>query len=295
MMKTIVQIVVSGLLLGGIYSLISIGLTLIFGVLRILNFAHGEFLMLSMYGSYWLFTLCGISPFLSALIVGPFFFLLGLVTQRIFVRPVLNASSLIQVSVLLGLSIGLQNLGLLFWKADYRGINLPISTSVIKIGFIDIGVPRLIAFSASLFISLFIYFFLKRTYLGKAIRATVQDRSAAELMGVNIHKIYLLTFGLGIGCVGLAGPLLMPIYSVFPTVGLYFVLTAFVIVVLGGLGNVPGAFFGAMIIGLVESFSGFFIAPALKEGVYFIIFIFLLLIRPAGLFGQLGSEEIGIT
>lgn len=289
------QIVVSGLLLGGIYSLISIGLTLIFGVLRILNFAHGEFLMLSMYGSYWLFTLCGINPFLSTLIVAPLFFLLGLVTQRIFVRPVLNASSLIQVSVLLGLSIGLQNLGLLFWKADYRGINLPISTSVIKIGFIDIGVPRLIAFSASLFISLVIYFFLKRTYLGKAIRATVQDRSAAELMGVNIHKIYLLTFGLGIGCVGLAGPLLMPIYSVFPTVGLYFVLTAFVIVVLGGLGNVPGAFFGAMIIGLVESFSGFFIAPALKEGVYFIIFIFLLLIRPAGLFGQLGSEEIGVT
>lgn len=292
-MKTIIQIVVSGLLLGGIYSLLSIGLTLIFGVIRIVNFAHGDFLMLSMYGAYWLFTLWGVSPFLSVLIITPIFFLLGLAVQRVFVKPVLNASSLIQVSILLGLSIGLQNLCLLFWKGDYRGINLAISTSVIKVGFVDLGVPRLIAFIAALVISVLIYLFLKKTYLGKAIRATVQDRNAAELMGVDINRIYRLTFGLGIGCVGLAGPLLMPIYSVFPTVGLYFVLTAFVIVVLGGLGNVAGAFFGALIIGLVESFSGFFIAPALKEGVYFIIFILLLLVKPAGLFGQLGSEEIG--
>jgi branched-chain amino acid transport system permease protein len=285
-MEAIIQVVIGGLLIGGVYALISLGLTLIFGVVHIVNFAHGEFLMLSMYASYWLFHLMGIDPYLSILIVGPLFFLFGVLIQRGIFEPILNAPELSQVFAAIGLSILLQNLALFFWSPDYRTIKTAYSSLSLRAGNFMISFPRLVAFVTAVGIMLGIYYFLKNTYTGRAIRATGQDQGAALLMGINTKRIFLLAFGIASACVGIAGALLIPFYYVFPSIGAYFVLTAFVIVVLGGLGSMTGAFVGGLIIGVIEAVSGYFISTAFKEGIYFIIFWFILIYKPTGLLGQ---------
>ena len=293
MLQEFIQLTINGLLQGGIYSLISIGLTLIFGVTRIVNFAHGEFLMLAMYATYFLFQLAGIDPYLSLLFVTPLLFVVGLVAERLVIHPILNAPSFMQIFSTVGLSLALQNAALFFFTADYRSVKTAYSAKALPIGELLISLPRLIAFLASLLISCLTFLLLKKTYMGKAIRAVAQNRMASTLMGIDIRRIYLLTFGLGAALVGVAGAVLMPVYYVFPTVGGLFVLTAFVVVVLGGMGNITGAFVGGLIIGLVESYSGFYLATQLKEAVYFAIFILVLLLKPSGLFGIVGSEEMG--
>jgi branched-chain amino acid transport system permease protein len=187
----------------------------------------------------------------------------------------------------------LQNAALMVWKADYRSVDTEYARAVLSLGPLQVGVSRLAAFLVALAITIGLFWFLKRTYLGKAIRCVAQNKTAALLMGVNIARINLITFGIGAALVGVAGALLMPIYPVFPTTGTYFVLIAFVVVVLGGMGNVTGAFLGGLIIGLVEAFSGFYV-PALKEAVYFVVFIAVLWLRPTGLFGVVGAEEMGL-
>ncbi len=293
MPEVLAQVAISGILLGGVYALISIGLTLIFGVMRVINFAHGEFLMIAMYATFWLFHLYGLDPYTSILIVAGLLFVVGVVTQAVIVRPILRGSASMQIFATVGLSIVLQNMALLVWKADYRSVDTVYSKAVLSIGPLLVGVSRLTAFLTALAITAALFLFLNKTYLGKAIRCTAQDRTAALLMGINIGRINLVTFGIGAALVGIAGALLMPIYPTFPTVGTYFVLIAFVVVVLGGMGNVTGAFLGGLIIGLVEAFSGFYV-PALKEAVYFVVFILVLLIRPTGLFGVVGAEEVGL-
>jgi branched-chain amino acid transport system permease protein len=291
---TIVQVLVSGLLLGGIYAVISIGLTLIFGVTRLINFAHGEFLMLAMYGTFWLFSLYGVDPYVSLLLVVPGMFLIGLLTQRVVIQPILGAPPMMQIFATVGLSIALQNAALLAWHADYRTIRTAYTTAVFDVGGLLISIPRLVAFCGAGLMAAGFFLLFKYTYFGKALRAVAQDRRSAMLMGINVRRIYLLSFGLGTACVGVAGAMLMPTYYAFPTVGTYFVLTAFVVVVLGGMGSMVGACVGGLIIGLTEALSGFFIAPALKEAVYFVIFILMLLFRPSGLLGQTGAEEVGL-
>jgi branched-chain amino acid transport system permease protein len=293
MASVLPQLILNGILLGGVYSLISIGLTLIFGVTRIVNFAHGEFLMLAMYATFWLNGLRGVDPYLCVILVVPLLFLSGLIAHRLVIHPILGAPSYIQIFATVGLSVTLQNVALFLWTADFRSVDSFCSNTALQAGVLVCAAPKLIAFAASGLTTVALHLFLKRTYLGKAIRAVVQDREAAQLMGINIHRIYLFTFGLGAACVGVAGALMAPIYTVFPTVGVYFVLTAFVVVVLGGLGSLPGAFLGGLIIGVVESLAGFFISPQLKEGIYFLIFLAVLLVRPSGLFGQIGGEELG--
>lgn len=287
------QVVVSGILLGGVYALISIGLTLIFGVLRVVNFAHGEFLMIAMYASFWLFHLYGLDPYGSILLVVALLFLVGLLVEFLVIRPILKASASMQIAATVGLSTLLQNLALVTMTANYRSVETRLSKAVLSIGPLVLGVSRLVAFLVALAITGALFLFLQRSYLGKAIRCTAQDRTAALLMGINIDRVYLVTFAIGSALVGIAGALLMPLYPVFPTVGTYFVLAAFVVVVLGGLGNLTGALLGGFIIGLVEAFSGFFV-PELKEAVYFVVFIIVLLIRPTGLFGVVGAEEVGL-
>jgi branched-chain amino acid transport system permease protein len=289
-----VQVVISGLLLGGIYAVISIGLTLIFGVTRIINFAHGEFLMLAMYGTFWLFSLYAIDPYVSLLIMIPAMFLVGLAAQRAVIQPILGAAPLMQIFATVGLSVAMQNGALLVWHADYRTIRTSYSTSVLEVFGLAVSIPRLAAFGVAVLMALGFFLLFKYTYLGKALRAVAQDRRSAMLMGINVQRIYLLSFGIGTACVGVAGAMLMPMYYTFPTVGTYFVLTAFVVVVLGGMGSMTGACVGGLIIGVIEAFSGFLIAPALKEAVYFVIFILVLLFRPSGLFGQRGAEEVGL-
>jgi branched-chain amino acid transport system permease protein len=293
MIQDFLQLTINGLLQGGIYSIISIGLTLIFGVTRIVNFAHGEFLMLAMYATFFLFQFAGIDPYLSLLIVTPLLFVLGICSERLVIHPILNAPSFMQIFATVGLSVALQNAALFFWTADYRSVKTGYSSQTLVASDLLISVPRLIAFGAAVLISWGIFLYLKKTYTGKAIRAVAQNRTASTLMGINIRKIYFLTFGLGTALVGMAGVLLMPVYYVFPTVGGLFVLTAFVVVVLGGMGNLTGAFAGGLIIGLVESYSGFYLATQLKEAVYFIIFILVLFLKPSGLYGIVGSEEMG--
>jgi branched-chain amino acid transport system permease protein len=281
-----VQLFVNGLLLGGVYAMISIGLTLIWGVMEIVNFAHGEFLMIAMYLTFWLFHLYGMNPYLSLFAVTPILFLLGLLTQKIIINPILDAPSTSQIFATLGLSILLQNLALFFWKADYRSVQMPHLISNLKYHGLIISFPRLMAFAIALVMVFALFLFLKKTYLGKALRATVENKRAAKLMGVNIQRFYYLALGIGTGCVGIAGAVFTPMYPVFPTSGSYFVLTAFVVVVLGGMGSMAGAFVGGLIIGVVESFSGFFLSSVLKEVVYFLVFIMILVLKPSGLLGK---------
>ena len=287
------QVAVSGILLGGVYALISIGLTLIFGVLRVVNFAHGEFLMIAMYASFWLFHQYGLDPYVSIPVVVVLLFGVGVIAMLLVIRPILRASPSMQIAATVGLSTLLQNLALVTLSANYRSVETKLSRMVLSIGPLVMGVSRLVAFLVALAITGLLFLFLQRTYLGKAIRCTAQDRTAALLMGINIDRVYLLTFAIGSALVGVAGALLMQLYPVFPTVGTYFVLAAFVVVVLGGLGNLTGALLGGFIIGLVEAFSGFYV-PELKEAVYFVVFIIVLLVRPTGLFGVVGAEEVGL-
>jgi branched-chain amino acid transport system permease protein len=286
MLETIIQLTLNGILLGGIYAMISIGLTLIWGVMQIVNFAHGEYLMLGMYGTFWLFHLFGMDPYLSLLLVAPMLFALGLLTHRLIIKPIIDAPHVAQIFATVGVSIVLQNLAQLLWKADYRSVRVDYGISNIKFSGIIISFPRLLAFLITLSLVVSLFLFLKKTYLGKALRATAENKRAAQLMGVNVNHMYYLALGIGNACVGIAGGVLVPMYAVFPTAGQYFVLTAFVVVVLGGMGSIGGAFLGGLIIGVVEAFSGFYLAPALKEVVYFLVFLLILFIKPSGLMSK---------
>lgn len=295
-----IQLLISGILLGGIYALASIGLTLIFGVMKIVNFAHGEFLMIAMYLSFWLFHYFRFDPYLSTLVMVPLIFIIGIITYHLFIKPTLGASVLRQIFITVGLSTIIQNMVLLFWSADFRSISLGYATDSIifgpyaplSIGQIMVNPARLIAFVLAISLSIAFYLFLKFSYTGKIIRATSQDRSAALLMGIDIDRVYKLTFAIGIVLVGLAGGLLLPIYTVHPYVGFDLVLIMFVVVVLGGMGSVVGAMMGGFIIGIVEIFSSYWIGQESKQAVYFLLFIAILVVRPSGLFGLKEEEEL---
>jgi branched-chain amino acid transport system permease protein len=291
-MDIFLQLLVSGLLLGGIYVLISVGLTLVFGVMKIVNFAHGDFLMLGMFGAFFLFQLFGLHPYLSMFLIAPAMFLLGLLIYRVIVGRTVSRPPVVQIFAFIGLSVALQNLALVLFSADFRAINTPLSSEVLNVGPIRISLPLLVAFLVAGVMTVLLFLFLHYTFTGKAIRSASQDRFAATLMGVSNQKIYALTFAIGLGLLGIAGALLIPIYSVYPTVGEQFALIAFVVVVLGGLGSLPGAVVGGLLIGLIETLSSYFIAPSMKQLVYFCVFILILILRPNGLFGKPGSLEV---
>ena len=285
------QLLINGLLLGGMYAIIAVGLTLIFGVIKVANFAHGELLMLGMYAVYLLYKYLGLHPYIAAAPTVVLLFIIGVAIQRFIIQRLLDADPEIQIFATVGLSTALMNLALLVFGANMFSVQAPALRATLSFGTLSIVGANIVMFLGSLALVSGLHLFLTRTYLGMAIRATAQNQVAAPLMGININRVYMVTFGIGAGCVGLAAALVMPIYTVFPTIGTYFVLTAFVIVVLGGMGSIFGAFVGAMIIGVVDSLSGYYIAPDLKEVVYFLIFITILIVRPTGLFGLgKGSE-----
>lgn len=290
-----IQLIISGVLLGGVYALATVGLTLVFGVLRIVNFAHGEYLMLAMYATFWLWNLLGLSPYLSLLIIPVVMYVFGLVTERVFVRPTLVRPHMVQVFTTLGLSMLLVNTAQALWSANYRSVETGLSNVAVVLGPASFGLPRLLAFVLAITISVGLYIFLKRTYLGKAIQATAENVVAARLMGIRVNKIYSFTFALGSAITGAAGCLLLPLYYAYPRIGIDFVLIAFVVAVMGGLGSVPGAVGAGIIIGIVETVSGYFISPAFKQGIYFLAFILVLMIKPAGIFGTRGAEEVGVA
>lgn len=285
-MDVVLQVIVSGILFGGIYALVSISLTLIMGVMDITNFAHGEYLMVALYATFFMNQLWNLDPYISSLIVIPLLFLFGLLSERILIRPTLNKPPFVHVFVTLGLSIILQNLALLLFSGNFRSINVPFAERSFKIFSVMINYPRLLIFVVAIAVGIGLHLFLHYTWLGKAIRATAQNKNAASLMGIDVNRVYAVTFAIGVGLVGLAGSLLMPIYSVYPTVGFQFVLVAFVAVVMGGLGSVKGAIIASLLIGLVETLSGFLIDPSVKQALYFMVFILVLLFKPYGLFGK---------
>jgi branched-chain amino acid transport system permease protein len=290
-MQVICQLLVSGVLLGGVYALGALGLNLIFGVAKVVNFAHGEFLMLGMYAGYWMMTLTGINPYVGAPLIGIAFFFLGLLFYAGLMRFTIYKPELTQVFTTLGLGIMLQNLALMAWSADYRTVQV-MPAGMESIGIFGIFVPanRLIAFAYAVAIFGAVVFFLKTTFLGRAIEAVSQDLMAARLMGVDPNRVFLLTFGLGIALTGVAGAVLVPSFYAFPSIGSFFVLVSFVVVVLGGLGSVAGTMVGGIVLGLVETATGYF-APDLKEATHFILLILLLTVRPHGLLGVKGAEK----
>ena len=292
-MDALPQLIASAIVLGGIYALVSIGLTLIFGVMRIVNFAHGEFLMLSMYLAIGLSSQIGVDPYLGLLVAIPLSLLFGAAVYYAVVRPVIARPHVVQIFTTLGLSILLQNAALFFWTANFRQLRLPYGDRVLMIAGAAITMPQLIAFAVAALFTTVLFAWLRFTYLGKAMRATAQDPKAATLMGIDTGKILLIAFLVGTMCVCVAGMLMAPLFSTYPTVGLQFVLVAFVVVVLGGLGSAVGALVGALIVAFLDVIGGFYVGTAWKEVLYFIVFMAVLLLRPAGLLGQRGAEELG--
>jgi len=293
-MSTFGQLVLSGIFIGSIYALMSMGLTLIFGVLRIVNFAHGEFLMLGMYGAWAITRLFGLNPYVAAIAVVPAMFLFGAIVHQLVVRPGLDKPHLVVVFATMGLSIFMQNVALMIMTADLWDV-APIFSRSVTIGPFYFKAELLLGFVVTIVCTLFLRWLIRTTYLGKAIRATVQDGEAAMLMGIPVPRIFLITFAGGSALVGLAACIMMPLFSVFPTVGLNFVLIAFVIVVLGGMGSIEGALLGGICIGVVQSLSSYYVAPAYGQMFYFILFLLVMIFRPNGLLGQKGAATIGIN
>jgi branched-chain amino acid transport system permease protein len=294
-MSTLGQLLYSGLLIGSIYALMSMGLTLIFGVLRIVNFAHGEFLMIAMYAAWAITRAAGLNPYYAIIAVVPAMFLFGLVVHRLIINPGLDKPHMVVVFATMGLSILMQNLALMAFSADLYDVPPMLGGRSIVIGPFYAKAELLIGFGIAVGCTLALRYILKATYLGKAIRATVQDGEAAQLMGIPVPRIFLITFAAGSALVGLAACLMMPLFSVFPTVGLNFVLIAFVIVVLGGMGSIEGALLGGICIGIVQSVSSYYVAPAFGQMFFFILFLLVMVFRPAGLFGRRGEATIGMN
>lgn len=292
-MSSLMNIIVVGLLLGGIYGLVSMGLNLIFGVIRIVNFAQGELVMLGMYGAYMAYFFVGLDPYVSIVIVVPTLFVFGVLMQRFILQPLQN-EPMMQVFATFGLLLLLQNIVLAVTRGQGYTAPSKLSEIVISIGGLNISLVRLIALVAVTAAALFLSWFVRHTMAGKAIRAVTQDRRAARLMGINVEWAFMLTFGAGAALAGLAGTLLAPIYTMSPQIGGNFIMAAFAVVVLGGLGSVWGAYIGGFIIGLIEAFAGYYLDPALKTAIWFLVFIGVLIIRPGGLFGIAGAEEIGL-
>ena len=285
MNSTLLLVLINGLLLGGIYALLSIGLTIAFGIVRVVNFAHGDFLMLAMYSAYSMVTFTRVTnPYLSVIVVAPLFFVLGMLMYRFLIKPIINAPAVSQIFSTVGLSIVLQNIALMVWGPDFKSLQTQITT--VRFGVMNISQGRLIAFVVSFILVFALLAFLKYNFLGRAITAVAQDREAAMIVGIDVNYVYLITMGIAISSIGVAGVMLAPIYAVFPETGLYFVLIAFVVVILGGFGNITGVILGGLIIGLIDSLSGFYLQVAFKEATYFLVFILILWLKPAGILGN---------
>ena len=278
----------NGLTTGAVYALIALGLTLIYGVLHIINFAHGAALMVALYAVYWLKTSLDIDPYLALPIVVPGMFVLGYALQRGVINPARHGRDENVLLVTLGLAIVLENLALLFFKSDTRSIETAYTLSTVAIGPAMISLAKLIAFAGALLASALLLLTVNRTDLGRAIRAVAREQHGAKLMGIDVDHVYAMSFGIGLACVGAAACFLLPAYYVNPQVGSGFVLVAFTIVVLGGMGSFTGALVGGLLIGVVESLGGLFLGESLGQIGIFAIFIAVLLFRPQGLFGAKG-------
>jgi branched-chain amino acid transport system permease protein len=282
----LVPAVLNGLMTGAVYALVALGLTLIYGVLHIINFAHGALLTAAMFAAFFAHKLFGLDPYIAAAILTPPFFVLGYGLQRFVIGPAAHGEDRNILLVTLGLAVVIENALLCAFRADTRTINLPYAFNVVEIGTAFIAVPRVVAFVAVLIVALVLWLIMQWTDTGKAIRAVAKEKLGAELAGIDVAHIYAVTFGLGTACLAIAACLLIPTYYVNPHAGNAFVLVAFTIVVLGGMGSVVGALIGGLFVGVVESLSGLYLGESLGQIGIFLMFIIVLLFRPSGLFGE---------
>jgi len=278
--------VINGILMGGIYTLVASGLTLIYGVLHIINFAHGSLLMVAMFGVFYLVTKMGVDPYLSLIVTMPAMFALGYVMYRYLIGKLSYGKDENILLITLGLSIVIENLALMFFSGDSRTISMSYSDKMFEVGPLLVGLPKVISFVAAMIMCALLGVFMSRTDTGRAIRAVAKERMGARLVGIDVDKVFAISFGLGMATLGAAASLLMPIFYVSPTTGHVFVMVAFTVVVLGGMGSFLGAVVGGLIVGLTESFGGLYLGESLGQIGISLIFILILLFRPSGLFGD---------
>lgn len=285
-MTVFLQTIVAGVLIGGIYSLIGIGMTLIMGVMGIINLAHGQLMMVAMYITFVLSHYLHVDPYFSLLVAMPALFLLGCFLQKYLLNPLMKIESIIpenQVLMTVGIGMVLAEIARFIFSSDYKTVKTSYSSTALFIGNISFNFPMCIAFIFAVALTVALFLFLLKTDIGRSIRATAQDKEAATLMGVNSGRITIITFGLGSSLVASAGCLLIPIFYLFPDIGGPFTLKAFVITILGGLGSTVGAIFGGLVLGIAESLGATYIGMGYKELVGFVIFILVLVFLPGGL------------
>ncbi len=302
--EVLLQTLIAGILLGGLYALIGIGMTLIMGVMKIINLAHGELMMVAMYLAYWLFVLFNIDPYLSVFIAAPLMFFFGMAIQKYLINPVLKVESILpenQVILTVGIGMVLANLATILFTSDYRSVPVEYASDAWYLSDfwrdspveLSLSVPWSISFLFAVVITVALWFFLTRTDTGKSIRATAQDMDAAVLMGVNVERMRLITFGLGAALVGAAGCLFIPIYYLYPALGGRFTLIAFVITILGGLGSTVGAIIGGLILGIFESLTATYVGMGWAPVGRFAIFIAALIFLPGGVASILRRQRLG--
>lgn len=285
-MEMFIQTLVAGILIGGVYALIGLGMTLIMGVMRIINLAHGQLMMVAMYITFVLYQYFGIDPYFALLVALPALFLIGVVIQRYLLNPLIKIESIIpenQVLMTVGIGIVLTETIRFIFSSDYKSVKTSYSTATFNIGTISWNVPMVVAFGLAMLLTACLFFFLLKTDMGKSVRATAQNKDAAMIMGINAEWITQLTYGLGAAMAAAGGTLLLPIYYLFPDVGGPFTLKAFVITILGGLGSTVGAIMGGLVLGIAESLGATYISMALKDAIGMVIFLLVLIFLPGGL------------
>ena len=279
-MDTFLQACVNGLMIGGFYSLMGMGQNIIFGVMKIINFCHGEMLMVGMYLTYALYTFCGIDPYLAVPVVALIMMVVGGLIQHTLITPSLGTKSFTNLLFLtVGMGILLQNLAQVIFTSDYRTITTDYSSKVLEFGPVTVALPKLVSFGVLIVISVALFFFLKYTSVGKKIRAVAQNPLGAQVVGIDSKLIYVITYGLGAALAGVSGALLTQFYVINPTAGANFGFRALIVVVVGGLGSIPGAFCAGIFLGLLETLISLFIGPSLKTLVVFVTFIVILVVR----------------
>ncbi len=281
-----IQLLLQGVLMGGVYGLIALGLSLIFGVMGVINFAHGPMIVIGMYFSYWILILAGIDPYLSLPITAGLMFLVGYLVQSMVVNRILDFPEAMQVVPLVSVGLIMENAALLFWGPDPRSPQTALGLASLQLGPVSLDLSRLLAFVLAIVITLAILAFLRLTDMGKSIRAAADNRIGAQVVGLRVNRINNFSFGLGAATTGAAGALLLPLMPVSPYLGHDFTLIAFVIVILGGMGSLMGALAGGFILGVSESIATIFLPSTLKHAVSFGVLIIIMLIRPQGLWGE---------
>ncbi|TFW06782.1 branched-chain amino acid ABC transporter permease [Oxalobacteraceae bacterium OM1] len=285
-LEILLQTLASGLLIGLIYALVAVGLTMIFGVMDIVNFSHGEFLMFGMYSSFWLYALYALDPVFTLPLTTLFLFGLGVLVYRMVISKIINAPMVSQLFTTFGLMLLFRGIAQFLWKPDFRTINQTMVSGNVSLGGVTLGLPQIVAGVGAILVTIGVYLFITRTKVGAALEATAADKDAARLMGIDSQKMFALAWGLGAACAGVAGALLSTFFPIFPEVGANFILIAFVVVNLGGFGSIIGALVAGVLVGVIEVMGGFIVGPQYKLAIVLALFLAVLMFRPQGLLGK---------